>query len=118
MRSLFLALACSLLVAFTLSGCGFKRPPANTFPGSDSYSARVESFKITPQQAYQIAYEEAQTDRQLHYVSKKPTVIAKRWYVFSVPQASGATLQGYHVNGDNGEVKFVNEKKTVQNLGR
>lgn len=98
-----------------LAGCGnpLKRPPANVFPGTPEYAKRVESFKITPSQAYDIALEAARTDNRLQFLSRRPTVIVKRHYVFSMPQGSGASLQGYHVNGDNGDVKFMNEKKTV-----
>lgn len=105
------------LACIALAGCGnpIKREPANVFPGSPAYDKRVASFKITPQQAYDIARESAQTNNRMQFLSRRPTVIVKRWYVFSMPQGSGASLQGFHVNGDNGQVKFVNEKKTVQN---
>ncbi|MDR0361301.1 MAG: hypothetical protein LBJ46_01220 [Planctomycetota bacterium] len=104
--------ALGLVVFLAAAGCGnpIKREPSNVFPGTPAYDKRVSSFKITPDQAFRIAYEAGQTDRQLHYVSKRPTAVAKRWYVFSIPQASGAQLQGYHVNGDTGDVKFHREK--------
>lgn len=109
-----------LIVSFAVPGCGnpMKRPPANVFPGSDDYSKRVQGFKISPSEAYTIAHEAAQTDNKLQFLSRRPTVVVKRWYVFSMPQGTGATLQGYHVNGDTGEVKFVNDKKTVTNNRR
>lgn len=107
-----------LLVAAALfsAGCGnpVKRPPRNVFPGSEPYLARVKEFKISPAQAYEIARGEAETDQRLQFLSARPTVIARRWYVFSMPQGQGASLNGYHVNGDNGDVKFINEKKTVE----
>ncbi|MDR3211992.1 MAG: hypothetical protein LBU79_08765 [Planctomycetota bacterium] len=109
----------SLVLTFTLLfglvplGCGFKRPPANAFPGTSYYSDRVATLKISPVDAYRLAYQQAKEEGQLHFVSRTPTVLAKRWYVFSVPLGSGANLQGYHVNGDNGQVKFMNEKKVV-----
>lgn len=114
-KSLMVLLPLFAIVVF--SGC-FKRAPANVYPGSDDYNKRVANFKITPEQAYRIAHEAAQTDRQLHFISRTPTVVAKRWYVFSVPLPSGANLQGYHVNGDNGDVKFVNEKKVIPHTAR
>lgn len=98
-------------------GCGvsnpIKREPANVFPGTEAFDKRVSGFKITPAQAYRIAYDRALADNQVHFISKRPTVIRKRWYVFGIPLPSGANLQGYHVNGDNGEVKFHREKETI-----
>lgn len=118
MRSLIgLALVLSISLAF-VSGCGLKRAPANAFPGTDTYASRIETFKITPKQAYDIAYDAAKKDGQLQFVSRTPTVVVKRWYVFGIPQPSGADLHGYHVNGDTGEVKFVSEKKIITNPGR
>lgn len=104
-------------VALMIAGCGnpIKRDPANVFPGSEPYAKRVAAFKIKPDKAYELAHEAASTDNKLQFLSKRPTVIAKRWYVFSMPQPTGAILQGYHVNGDNGEVKFVNDKTIVKN---
>ncbi len=110
--------ACILLLALlTTPGC-LSRPPSNVFPGTKDYATRVKTLKITPDQAYRIAYEQASADGQLHYISRQPTVLAKHWYVFSVPLPSGANLQGYHVNGDNGEVKFISEKKIVSHTVR
>jgi hypothetical protein len=111
-RSLVLGAA---LAAIILSAGCFKRDPANVFPGSPYYDKRVAAFKITPSQAYDIALEAAKTDNRMQFLSRRPTVVVKRWYVFSMPQGTGASLQGYHVNGDTGEVKFVNDKKTVEN---
>lgn len=98
-----------------VAGCGnpIKRAPANAFPGTDDYDKRVASFKISPAEAYQIAHEEAMTTQRLQFLSKRPTVVVKRWYVFSLPKQSGANLQGFHVHGDTGEVKFVNDKKVI-----
>ncbi len=93
------------------SGC--KRPPANVFPGSEYYAKRVETFKISPEEAYDLALEQAEADNKLQFLSKKPTVATKNSYVFSMPQGSGASLQGYHVNGKTGEVRFFSQKKTV-----
>lgn len=118
MRSIIAAVFSAALILVVFSGCSIKRPPANVFPGSEHYATRVESFKITPQQAYRIAHEAAQADGQLHFISRTPTVIVKRSYVFSLPLPSGANLQGYHVNGDNGDVKFVNEKKVIPHTTR
>ena len=110
----------ALCLLFAAAGCGnpIKRPPSNVFPGSDDYTKRVENLKIKPEEAYSIALEQARTDGRLQFLSKRPTVIVKRTYVFSRPQPSGANLQGYHVNGDTGAVKFVNEKKTVAHSKR
>ncbi len=106
---------CAAAALILLTGCGnpLKRDPNHVFPGSAEYDRRVSAFKITPSQAYDIAHEAADEDNKLQFLSKKPTVIAGRWYVFSMPQGTGAELQGYHVNGDNGNVKFVNQKRTV-----
>ena len=103
------------LPALLALGCGnpLHRDPANVYPGSSAYDKRVETFKVTPSQAYKLAYEQARDDEQLQYLSRKPTVVVKRSYVFSVPLASGANLQGYHVNGDNGMVTFFKERKTI-----
>lgn len=116
MRKSWWLVGCMLVLAvFGSSGCGnpLKRPPQAAFPGSEDYTSRIATFKITPEQAYNIAHDEAQTDHKLQFLSKKPTVVFKRWYVFSMPQASGASLNGYHVHGDTGEVKFSTQKKTV-----
>lgn len=107
-----------LLAAMTvvsLVGCGnpIKRPPNNVFPGSEEYAKRVGTFKISPSQAYDIALEQAETDNKLQFLSKKPTVVTKQWYVFSMPRGSGASLQGYHVHGNTGEVRFSNQKTVV-----
>ncbi len=98
-----------------LIGCGnpLKRDPTHVFPGSAEYDRRVSAFKFTAREAYEIAHDAAEEENRLQYLSKKPTVIAGRWYVFSMPQGTGAELQGYHVNGDSGDVKFVNQKRTV-----
>ena len=104
-----------IVMLLATAGCGnpLKRDPANAFPGTENYNKRVKSFKISPSDAYDIAHDQAQTDNRLQFLSKRPTVIVKRWYVFSMPMGSGASLQGYHVNGDTGEVKFESEKKTI-----
>ncbi len=108
--TLFAAAALCMLV-----GCGnpLKRDPNNVFPGSAEYDRRIAAFKYSPSEAYEIAHETAEEDNKLQFLSKKPTVISGRWYVFSMPQGSGAELQGYHVNGDNGNVKFVSQRRTV-----
>ena len=121
MRSVILNVAvipAVLLVFLVSSGCGMQRAPANAFPGTGTYTSRVESFKISPKEAHRIAYEAGKRDGQLQYISRTPTVILKRWYVFSIPKPTDATIQGYHVNGDTGEVKFVNEKRAITNPGR
>lgn len=115
-RHLFVIFA--FIAVAALAGCGFKRPPANVFPGSDDYIQRVQTFKYTPPQAYELALEQAKKDNKLQFLSRRPTVIVKRWYVFSMPAPTGANLQGYHVNGDSGQVKFVSENKTIQHSKR
>ncbi|MCD8349547.1 MAG: hypothetical protein LUC93_02945 [Planctomycetaceae bacterium] len=112
-----LVVAFSLLMIAAIVGCGnpIKRPPRHVFPGSEDYDKRVKDFKISPTQAYDIAHEEASTDRKLQFLSARPTCITGRWYVFSLPQAQGASLNGYHVNGDSGQVKFVTDKTIVFN---
>ena len=103
------------LVLLTAFGCGpIKRDPANVFPGTEVYEKRTSKLKITPDQAYAIALEQAKADNRLQFVSRRPTAIVKRWYIFSLPQGSGASLQGYHVNGDTGEVKYHNDRKSVE----
>lgn len=114
-RFLFVCLLSIAGIGF--SGC-LKRPPANVYPGSEAYANRSKEMKISPSQAYQIAREAAAADGQLHFISRAPTVVVKRWYVFSMPLPSGANLQGYHVNGDTGEVKFVSEKKIIPHTSR
>lgn len=113
-RATVLLLSLVLLLA---AGCGnpVKRPPRNVFPGSEPYQKRVGEFKITPAQAYDIAHEEAKTDHKMQFLSARPTVITGRWYVFSMPQGTGASLNGYHVHGDSGKVKFVTDKTVVKN---
>lgn len=102
-------------VFLSVAGCGnpLSRPPQSVFPGSEFYASRIATFKLTPEQAYDVAHEAALTDNKLQFLSKRPTVVHKRWYVFSMPQASGATLKGYHVNGDTGEVRFFTKEQTV-----
>ena len=115
MRRIGLLIAIVTLAVAALSGCGnpIKRPPSNVFPGSQEYEKRVADLKISPEEAYDIAHEAALKDGKLQFLSRRPTVIAKRTYVFSMPQPSGASLNGYHVNGDKGTVKFVNDKTVV-----
>lgn len=112
-RHLWIVIPAILFVL--VAGCGnpIKRAPANVFPGTEDYDKRVGSFKISPAEAYSIAQEEAATTRRMQFLSKRPTVVVKRWYVFSLPKQSGANLQGFHVNGDTGVVKFVNDKKVI-----
>ncbi len=109
--SLFLLSAVLLFAA----GCGnpIKRPPRHVFPGSEPYQKRIAEFKISPAQAYDIAHEAAETDRKMQFLSARPTVVTGRWYVFSMPQGAGASLNGYHVHGDNGNVRFVTDKTVV-----
>ena len=105
----------ALLILSAALGCGpIKREPANVFPGTEAYEKRIAGLKIAPEQAYAIALEQARTDNRVQFVSRRPTVIVKRWYVFSIPQGAGASLQGYHVNGDTGEVKYLNDKRSVE----
>ena len=113
-------LACLIVFGLVIAVCAgcVKRDPNNVFPGSDTYEKRIASFKISPAQAYRIAHEAAQTDNRLQFLSRRPTVVMKRWYVFSMPQPSGADIRGYHVHGDTGEVKFVNDKKFIEHSKR
>lgn len=117
MQRLFPALFI-LFVLAAASGCGFKRAPGNVYPGSDDYEKRVQSFKISPDEAYALALESARADNKVQFLSRRPTVIVGRWYIFSMPRASGASLQGYHVNGDSGKIKFVSEDKVIQHSRR
>lgn len=116
-RSLWVFMGVMALGLLFSAGCGnpIKRPPQSVFPGSEEYATRIADFKVTPEQAYTIAHEEALTDHKLQFVSKKPTAVYKRWYIFSMPQATGANLHGYHVHGDTGEVKFFSKDQTVTN---
>lgn len=109
------SLIATVVVLGCLAGCGnpLKRDPANVFPGSDAYERRVGAFKIDPVEAYEIAREQAEEDNRLQFLSKRPTVVVKRWYVFSMPQASGASLKGYHVHGDSGKVRYVGQNRVV-----
>ncbi len=115
MRRFGLILCVMTLAAAGLSGCGnpLKRPPANVFPGSEAYEKRVAELKLSPQEAHDIAYGAARKDGRLHLMSRRPTVILKKTYVFSMPLASGASLNGYHVDGDKGTVRYVSDKKVV-----
>lgn len=112
--------ALAVLATIALAGCGnpLKRPPANVFPGSEEYAKRVDTFKISPSEAYSIAHEAASTDNNLQFLSRRPTVIVKRTYVFSMPRQSGASLRGYHVNGDTGAVKFMEEDRIIPHSKR
>jgi hypothetical protein len=102
-----------LFAAALFPAAGCRRAPENAFPGTAYYEERVGKLKISPAEAYNLALEQARTDNRVQFVSRRPTVLAKRWYVFSLPQASGASLQGYHVNGETGEVKYQGEKRSV-----
>ncbi|MCL2001367.1 MAG: hypothetical protein FWG74_08030 [Planctomycetes bacterium] len=109
-----------VFLVFVAAGCSnpIAREPANVFPGSDSYAKRVQSFKIQPAEAHDLALNQARKDNNVQFVSRRPTVVVKRWYVFSLPQASGASSRGYHVNGDTGEVKFMKEDKAIAHTKR
>ncbi len=112
---LFAFLVLSVL-AVVSTGCGnpMKRPPRNVFPGSEEYEKRVAGLKLTPGEAYSLAREAALDDGKLQFLSRVPTVIANKTYVFSMPQASGASLNGYHVDGNKGTVRFVSDKTVVK----
>ncbi len=116
MRRLCLLFCALALVLVCLPGCRnpMKRPPANAFPGSGEYEKRVAELKISPEEAHSIAYDAARKDGRLHLISRRPTVIARKTYVFSMPQASGASLNGYHVDGNKGTVRYVGDKTTVK----
>lgn len=103
------------ILALAVAGCGnpLKRDPANVFPGSEAYEKRVAELELSPEQAYAAAHKKALKDGKLQFLSRRPTVIAKRTYVFSMPQASGASLNGYHVDGNRGTVRFVTDKTVV-----
>ncbi len=115
MRRICLLLCVVALAAAPLSGCGnpIKRPPSNVFPGSPEYAERVSKLKISPEEAYDIAHRAAKKEGRLPFLSRRPTVIASRTYVFSMPQPSGASLNGYHVDGNKGTVRFVTDKTVV-----
>ncbi len=115
MRSLRLLLCLLVLAAVVAPGCGnpIKRPPSNVFPGSRDYEDRVSKLKLSSEEAYEIAHEAAVREGKLPFLSRKPTVVAGRTYVFSMPQPSGASLNGYHVDGNKGTVRFVTDKTVV-----
>lgn len=119
MRTTVLLILVAVLGVFAVGCSGpIKRKATNVFPGTDDYEKRVKEFKITPAQAYRIAHKQAEEDDQLQYMSRKPTLIHKRSYVFSLPLPSGGNLQGYHVDGDTGEVSFERDKKIVPHSKR
>lgn len=97
------------------AGCGnpIKRDPTNVFPGSEAYEKRVAELKLSPEEAYTVAHRAARKEGKLQFLSRRPTVLAKRTYVFSMPRPSGASMNGYHVDGNSGEVKFVTDKRVV-----
>ncbi len=115
MRRTGFLLCIATLAAAAFIGCGnpLKRPPANVFPGSEEYAKRVSELKISPEEAYSIARRAARKDGKLQFLSRRPTVLLKRTYVFSMPQGTGASLHGYHVDGDKGTVTFETNKKVV-----
>ncbi len=115
MRRIRLMTPVFVLAAVLFCGCGnpLKRPAANVFPGSAEYETRVADLKISPEEAYEIAYAQAKKEGKLQFLSRRPTVLAKRTYVFSMPQPSGASLHGYHVDGRRGTVRFVTDKTVV-----
>ena len=102
-----------LTAVLALAPLGCRRPPANAFPGTSLYEERAAKLAVSPAEAYEIALEQAKTDNRVQFVSRRPTVLVRNWYVFSLPQGSGASLQGYHVSGNTGEVKYMGEKKEV-----
>jgi hypothetical protein len=114
-RTYWVSLAAVVVALGVFAGCGnpLKRDSANVFPGSEAYEKRIKSFDLDPVEAYEIALEQAEEDNRLQFLSKRPTVVVKRWYVFSMPQASGASLKGYHVNGDSGKVRYVGDSRVV-----
>lgn len=102
-----------LVALLAVAGCGIKRDPNNVFPGSPAYDRRVEKLRLTPDEAAKLAYRKAKEDDQLQFVSRKPIAIVKNSYIFGMPQASGANLQGYQVDGNTGKVSFNKEKKQI-----
>lgn len=112
MKKLLLTAIAATLLGVSSGGCG-KTEKINAFPGTDEYYERVDSFHYTPEEAYELARETAEKDRRLQFLSKQPTAIRRRWYIFSFIQMSGASLQGYHVNGDTGEVIFFGQDRVI-----
>ncbi len=106
-------ITCAILLLFGLfCGC-MKSQPLNAFPGTEEYNQRVASFAYTPDEAYEEARKVAKEENKLQYLSKRPTALRRRWYIFSFIQTTGANLQGYHVNGDTGEVVFFSQDRTI-----
>ncbi len=115
MKRICLPVCAVILSAAFLAGCGnpIKRDPANVFPGSPAYQKRVSGLKISPREAYSIAHKAAEKEGKLQFLSRTPTVVVRKTYVFSMPQPSGASLNGYHVDGNRGTVRFVTDKTIV-----
>lgn len=91
-----------------------KRDPVNVFPGQPGYDKRVATFNLNEEQARELALAAARRDGRPEYVGNRPTVVHGKEYVFSLPIAEGASLKGYHVNGEKATVRFFFKDTTVQ----
>jgi hypothetical protein len=98
-------LAAAALAAAVAGGCREKEP-ANVFPGTKWYDARVASMNVSPETAFMLARRAAVDAGRTQYITQRPLVIYDRQYVFSLPVAGGVSLKGYHVDGDDGTVRF------------
>ena len=115
-RNLNLVGGLALLTALGLiaSGCWnpMRRPPQNVFYGTREFDERAATLAHSKEQAFRFALEMARTDEQyrgeerLQYVSRQPTMLHGKIYVFSIARPDGASLKGYHVNGESGETLF------------
>ena len=113
MRWVFVVTLTALLAA---AGCGVKNPvkraPKNVFYGTREFDERAAKLSISPDQAVRLAMEKARIDERARgeqrqqYISRHPTFLHERIYVFSMSRPDGASLKGYHVDGDSGLAQF------------
>lgn len=111
-------LSCCLLLVCGITGCSnpipnpLKKEPY-AWPGTRGYQERLQTFRVSPQQAFKLAWDSAKARKLTQFVSRTPTVIINREYVFSVPRGSGASLHGFYVHGDKGRVRYVETERTL-----
>ncbi len=105
----------SLLIAICIAGCTHNATnmgkgvsptgapsifkPQIVYPGTAAYDKRIESFKLTPNVAREVAGS--------HFVgSDGPACVIDEWYLFSRPcKYKRIDLEGVYVNGMTGDVQ-------------
>lgn len=98
----------AIVAAALLSGCRADKlddGAALLWPDSGDYTKKIESFKITPDQAHKIAAEAA-AKQDWNALGDKPLLIVGEDYLYGSPGSRGVWLTGFYVNGQTGAVEF------------